>query len=835
MGASAGGLEAFSQLLSHLPAQCGAAFVVVQHLDPRHESLLSALLAKKSLLPVVQLGERVRVQPDHVYVVPPARAPKLAGGFLRTAALHKSIGGSTLIDQFFASVAKSMGTRAVGVLLSGSGHDGVAGLLAIQAAGGTTLCQAPDSAQMTSMPQAAINAQAADLVLDLPALAKELARIGRALSAGQEPESELLPRAEEADLDAILAALRNHTGLDFATYKQSTVRRRLARRMALGRFDSVASYARHLDSHPREASDLAEDLLIHVTKFFRDPGMFAALKRNALPRLMRDRGVHEPLRIWVAGCATGEEVYSIAISVLTYLEGKAARPVVQIFGTDISEVAIAKARAGIYAEKIRADVPAATLRKYFLKVEGGYQVVRQVRSLCAFARHDMTCDPPFSRLDLISCRNVLIYHTAEAQQRALAMFHYALLPHGVLILGSSESSGARPDLFSALSSRERIFTKKTARTHTSFRVGPGEPRRPHAFAVGRSSDSTALTQLACKEADRILLGRVAPASVLVDPDLQIVQFRGQPGPYIRPASGTASLSVLKMVHPALSPELRRALKPVRGMLKASSKVVSLDIDGVTIEVRMEVLPIHVAQTQPRHALVMFHPLPAQRKVSEGPAPGKRRPAVEQLKRELATARDQLQSLIAEHDAATDALQGALESGQSSNEELQSTNEELETAKEELQSTNEELSTVNDELHARNLELNQLNSDLAHVLANIDIPVLTLGSDARIRRFNQAAERLLNLLPGDVGRPLSDVRATLTGVDLAKVVAQVIKTGTPAEVALGERDERASVLRARPYPSASSGIDGVVVTLVSDQSPFAAGAAARGRRVKAARK
>jgi two-component system, chemotaxis family, CheB/CheR fusion protein len=520
--------------------------------------------------------------------------------------------------------------------------------------------------------------------------------------------------------------------------------------------------------------------------------------------------------------------------VLTYLEGKAKQPVLQIFGTDISEVAIAKARAGIYPEKIRADVPAATLRKYFSKVEGGYQVARQVRSLCAFARHDMTLDPPFSRLDLISCRNVLIYHTPEAQQRALSMFHYALLPNGVLILGSSESSGARPDLFSALSSRERVFVKKAARMHTPFRVGPGEPKRSHAFALGRASESTALTQLACKEADRILLGRVAPASVLIDPDLQIVQFRGQPGPYIRPASGTASLSVLKMVHPALSPELRRALKPVRGALKASNKTISLDIDGVGLEVRMEVLPIHVAQTLPRHALVMFHPLPPQRLVSERASGGKRRPAVEQLKRELATARDHLQSLIAEHDAATDALQSALESGQSSNEELQSTNEELETAKEELQSTNEELSTVNDELQARNLELNQLNSDLVHVLANIDMPVLTLGNDARIRRFNQAAERLLNLLPGDIGRPLSDVRTTLTGVDLARLVAQVIRTGTPAEVAVGERDGAGSTLRARPYPSAASGVDGVIVTLVSDRQPSGTGVIRRSRRANAAK-
>jgi two-component system CheB/CheR fusion protein len=832
VGASAGGLDALSQLLSSIPSQCRAAIVVVQHLDPRHESLLSTLLAKKSRLPVVQLGKRVRVQSAHVYVVPPARSVKLVRGILHTAALQKSVGGSSLIDQFFVSVADSLGKRSVGVLLSGSGHDGVAGLVAIQAAGGTTLCQSPESAQMPGMPQAAISAKAADLVLDIRAIGGELVRIGDALcdSSKGTPSEPLPPAGSDPrhDLSGVLAALRGHTGLDFSTYKQSTVTRRLARRMALGKFVSVESYVRHLANHPREAADLAEDLLIHVTKFFRDPAMFAALKRTALPRLLREREGDAPLRIWVAGCATGEEVYSLAISVLSYLEGvearrsarepnKAKRPAIQVFGSDISELAIAKARSAIYPAKIRSDVPAAVLRKYFIKVDAGYQVTRQVRALCAFARHDITLDPPFSRLDLISCRNVLIYHTAEVQQRVLSMFHYALLPKGVLILGSSESSGGRPDLFTGLSPAEKLFVKKTARPQAAFRMSASEAKRPLPFVPGMVSDSAALTQLACNETDRILLARIAPASVLVDADLQILQFRGQPGPYIRPVSGTASLSVLKMVHPSLAPELRRALRTVKSAIKASNKTIALDCDGTSLEVRMEVLPIYAAQAQPRHALVMFHPLLAPLLAHEPRSARKRRPPEEQLRRELVTARDQLQSLIAEHEAATEALQATLESGQATNEELQSTNEELETAKEELQSTNEELSTVNDELQARNLELNQLNNDLVHVLASIDMPVLTLGSDARIRRFNQAAERVLNLLPGDIGRLLSDVRTTLAGVDLAKLAMRVIKGGAPAEVVVESRDGDVYLLRARPYPAGSTGVDGVIVTLVSDRT------------------
>lgn len=819
IGASAGGLEAFSLLLSSMPTQCGAALVVVQHLDPSHKSLLSGLLTRKSPFPVVQLGKRTRAQPDHVYVVPPARSLRLVDGFLDTAPLRKSSGGSSLIDQFFVSLAQGAGRRAVGVLLSGSGSDGVAGLRAIQAAGGTTLCQSPGSAQMAGMPLAAIHAQAADLVLDLPALADELVRIGAALSGGASVTSSSAADPGSGELHGLLTALRSHTGLDFSTYKTATVRRRLARRMALGKFETIPSYVRHLTSHPQEAADLAEDLLIHVTKFFRDPEAFVALKRVALPRLLRGRGMHEPLRIWVPGCATGEEVYSLGITLLEYLEGATVKPPIQIFASDISEVAIAKARAGLYPAKIEADVPSEILRKYFNKVEGGYQIARSVRSLCAFARHDVTLDPPFSRLDLISCRNVLIYHTTEAQQRTLSMFHYALLPNGVLLLGSSESIGARPDLFASIAARERIFVKKMARSQAPFRMSAAEPQRSYPIQHSQITDS-AISVLACKEADRILLGRFAPAAVLVDPDLQIIQFRGQAGPCIRPVSGAASLSLLKMVHTGLSSELRQALRPAKGVLKASNMTLSIDADGVMLDVRMDVLPVFVPQAKPGHALVVFQTQPSRRPEKGPRASGAAASETERLKRELSNAQDQLQSLIADHEAATEALRAALDAGQSSNEELQSTNEELETAKEELQSTNEELSTVNDELQARNVELNQLNADLVNLLASIDVPVLSLGRDARIRRFNQAAERVLNLLPGDVGRSLSEVRTNLRGVELSTLVAQVIKTGQPAEVEVRSHEDEAYVLGARPYPSGSTGVDGVILTLRSARTPSA---------------
>jgi two-component system CheB/CheR fusion protein len=822
VGASAGGLEAFSQLLSRLPATCGAAFVLAQHLDPKHESLLAELLARRSALPVIELGRRTRVQPDRVYVVPPACSLRLTGDSLHTTLKRKARGHPSLIDDFFTSLANNRGKRAVGVLLSGSGQDGVAGLEAIQAAGGTTLCQSPRSAQMPSMPQAAVSAQAADLVLDLPELADELVLIGRTLSGGalSAPGDEVVSAGHD-DLAGVVAALRSQTGLDFSSYKPSTVRRRLARRMAFGKFNSITSYRRHLVEDPREAADLAEDLLIHVTRFFRDAAMFAALKRLSFPRLLRERGGNQPIRIWVPGCATGEEVYSLAISLLEYLEGSTPRPPIQIFGTDLSEQAIAKARAGLYPAKTRTDIPAALLHKYFTQADGGYQISRKVRSLCAFARHDVTLDPPFSRLDLISCRNVLIYHTVEAQHRALSMFHYALLPNGILILGSSESIGAKPDLFTPLAARERIFVKRAARTPAAFGVSVAEPTHAHPLIAERAVESSSIALLAGKQADRVLLGKYVPAAVLVDRDLQILQFRGASGPFIRPASGASSLSVLKMVHPSLSTELHRALRPVKGSIKASSTTVTIDTDGRSVDVRVEVLPIYVSQAQPQHALVVFQAAPGARADKE-PKEGKTRGAVERLKSELIAAREHLQSLISEHESASEALRAALDAGQSSNEELQSTNEELETAKEELQSTNEELSTVNDELQARNLELNQLNNDLAHVLFSIDVPILTIGRDARIRRFNHAAQRALDLLPGDIGRPLPDVRTSRPAIGLAKVVAQVIKAGSAAEIEVLGPDQRPDVWHVRPYPG-SAGVDGVIVTLVSSRNQASEGA------------
>jgi two-component system CheB/CheR fusion protein len=409
------------------------------------------------------------------------------------------------------------------------------------------------------------------------------------------------------------------------------------------------------------------------------------------------------------------------------------------------------------------------------------------------------------------------------------MFHYALLPNGMLLLGSSESIGARPDLFASLAARERIFVKKMARAQAPFRVSAAEPQRALATAAGQATQSTAQALLACKEADRVLLGKFVPAAVLVDPDLQILQFRGQPGACIRPVSGAASLSVLKMVHTSLSSELHQALRPVKGVCKASTRTLRIDADGVTLDVRMDVLPIFVPQAKPGHALVVFHATPARQSGKQPRTTEAVRGEAERLKRELSTAHDQLQSLIGDHEAATEALRTALDSGQSSNEELQSTNEELETAKEELQSTNEELSTVNDELQARNVELNQLNSDLVHVLASIDVPVLSLGHDARIRRFNQAAERVLNLLPGDVGRALSEVRTALRGVELAKLVAQVIKTGHPATVEVWSREDEVYALCARPFPSGAAGVDGVIVTLTSGHGPSTeTGGAIRGK-------
>jgi two-component system CheB/CheR fusion protein len=617
-------------------------------------------------------------------------------------------------------------------------------------------------------------------------------------------------------VSAVLRALRTATGVDFSEYKLATVRRRVARRMLLQRIDDFETYARHLRQTSSEAQALRDDLLIQVTGFFRDPKGFEVLRRHVFPTLLRERAAHEPLRIWVPGCATGEETYSLTICLLELLEETDSTVPIQVFGTDLSHAAIARARAGTFPASIENEVSGDRLRRFFVKTHGRYQVSKAIRDVCVFAPHDLTRDPPFSKLDLISCCNVLIYLGAALQERVLPVFHYALKPAGFLKLGPSESVGRFTNLFSLIDKKHKLYTRTTV---PSAYIGFGLAAADRIAAPARTTDKELgwSTSAIEKEADRLVLGRYAPAGVVVNPDMQIVQFRGPTGPYLEATPGTASFDLFKMARGGLGPALRQAMSRAakRGPVKAEG--LRVKINGRIRDVSLEVIPFGPAHgTRGRHHLILFSDA-RRRGVAVAPAPRSasrsNTPRDRQLTRELADARRHLQAVGQEHEAAMEELRAAAEEAQSSNEELQSLNEELETAKEELQATNEELITVNDELASRNTELALLNDDLSNFLTNSHVPMLMVGLDLRVRRMTPVTERALNMTAGDVGRPIRDLRLGVEVPRLEALIREVIETLSLQEREVESRDGRWYSVRIRPYRTLDNKIDGTVISFI----------------------
>jgi two-component system CheB/CheR fusion protein len=826
IGASAGGLEALSQLLAALPATFQMAIVLIQHLAPQHESALPALLGSVTKLPVVQAAEDMRVQGGRVYVIPPNVQMGITDGTLHLNPRPTDRSQYNPIDFFLRCLAETAQDQAIAVVLSGTASDGAAGVRDVKAVGGTTFAQRPDTAKYDGMPRAAIATGMVDLVLSPSEIAAELAHLASHsfARARHEPltEPEGHPEvASDADLTRIFAMLRISSGVDFRHYKLPTILRRLQRRMALHKITSIAGYVRYLEETSSEILLLYQDILIHVTRFFREPESFEALAAQAFPEIAKLRRGETPIRIWVCGCATGEEAYSVAIALLEYLGDQAGMSPIQIFATDVSETAIEAARNGVFTDAIAADVSPDRLRRFFTRVEGGYRVGKSVRDLCVFARQDLSRDPPFSKLDLILCRNVLIYMNAALQRKLMAVFHYALRPNGFLMLGNAETIGTQSDLFGIADKKHRLYAKKAAEAASAvhfpvdyLRAAQGAPR-PDAT---RTRDEGRSIQ---HEANRVILERYAPPGVVVDADLHIVQFRGQTGDYLEPAPGDPSLSLLKMAREGLLYGLRAALQTAR------KKNVPVRRDGLRVrsnggwrEVDLEVIPLPVGERH--HYLVLFHGALSEPRASG--ARGKRKAAAPQsapkpneiafaaLQQELAASREHLQSIIQELEAANEELQSANEEILSSNEELQSTNEELDTAKEELQSTNEELNTVNEELHGRNEELSRVNSDLVNLLGSVEIAIVIVASDMCIRRFTPMAERILNLIPSDVGRPIGHIKPNIDCPDLEALIADAVDRVVANEREVQDRSGTWYSLRIRPYKNVDNRIDGAVLSL-----------------------
>jgi len=815
-------------LLRSLPPDTGMAFVLLQHLDPRGASRYGELLRRETAMPIEEIKSGVTVEPNHVYFLPPGSFVDIDG---RRLILTKGRAGEHIrmpFDRFFVSLAGESKHRSIGVVLSGTNADGTGGLRAIREAGGITFAQSERSSKYFAMPASAISAGCVDSVLTAEQIGTRLGQISRHPWLRSGPSE--VGRLDAADakgpvkaLRSIFSQLRHHSGVDFTLYKRSTIHRRLARRMVLARVDSLETYARTLRSSPNQLDALFDDLLINVTQFFRDKQVFTALQKRIFPKLLRNR-LEEggDLRMWVAGCATGEEVYSLAIAALESMRRLGIDLRVQIFGTDLSETAINLARAGAYPPSIANDVSPERLRRFFQKTESGYQVGRVLRDLCTFARQNICQDPPFSRLDLISCRNVLIYLGPELQRRCIPIFHYALSPNGYLLLGSAETIGSFADLFSMVDKRHKVFVKKL--TPSRLPVGFGKAviaREPIALKPrGPRREHDISTEIQ-KEADRLVLQRVVPSGVVVNTQLQVVQFRGSTGTFLEHTSGDASLNLLQMVRPTLVVDLRAAIhKALKQNAPVRKEGIYLEQGGEHRLVDLDVLPFKVPSGgADRWLLVLFR---GQAVSTEPPATGEARHAVNakgrsateiRLRDELRANKESLQAIIEEQEATNEELKSANEEIESSNEELQSSNEELETAKEELQSTNEELQTLNEELNTRNTELAEVNNDLSNLLSSINLPIIMVDNGLTVRRATPPAEKLFNLIPADIGRRLTDIKPNLKCDDLDRIIHHVIEALETEEREVTDLDGGTYLMRIRPYRTRDNKIDGAVLTLV----------------------
>jgi two-component system CheB/CheR fusion protein len=813
VGASAGGLEALIELFGGLSQEPGMAFLVAVHLDPHSKSHLPEILSKSTPMPVRQVAEGMTVHANEVYLLPPNTNMALTDGHLMLTPRSTMPGTHMPIDHLFRSLATVQGSRAVGIVLSGGGTDGALGIQAIKSEGGITFAQDEKTAKHPSMPRAAILDGTIDYVLRPRDIARELQRIS------QHPYTrEAVPPAEVQTLDSILALLRSRLSVDFTHYKQSTIKRRILRRMALRGLEDVRSYLRFLRDDPVELQNLYHDFLIRVTQFFRELEAFEALKDKVFPALLEGRQSGQPLRIWVAGCSTGEEVYSLLIVLLEYLEDQPEMPPIKVLATDLNESALDKARAGIYLDNIEIDVSPERLRRFFIRQEGHYQISKAVRELCVFSRHNLISDPPFGHINLVSCRNVLIYMDTALQRRVLPILHYSLNPDGFLFLGSSESIGSFGELFDVIDFKHRIFAKKLAVNLAPLEFAPHVALEGHGIRMGREEGSGLWSALDVqREADRILLARYAPVGVVVDEGMTVLQFRGRTVTFLEPAPGMATLDLFRMLRDGLLAEVLAAINQakIENNSAVRESVRLLDGDESRV-VKIEVIPFKVAPAGVRFFLVLFQEqVQGQLALARPPAlpPTEADQQVVQLQQEITALREYLQSVIEEQESTNEELKSANEEILSANEELQSTNEELQTAKEEAQSANEELATVNEELRHRNAELARVNNDLMNLLSGVNIPIVMVSRDLRIRRLTPMAEKVFNLIPTDVGRPISDIKPNLNVHDLSRHIAAVIDSLAPYENEVQTNDGHWYTLRIRPYVTLDNKIDGASIVLL----------------------
>jgi len=806
IGASAGGLEAFTELISHLPDDTGMAFVLIQHLDARHDSHLTELLSKESKMPVAEVTGETRVEANRIYVIAPRSNLGISAGALHTP--PRSANGCNLpIDAFLRDLAADRGSRALGVVLSGTASDGTRGLQAIKAVGGTTFAQDARTAKFDGMPRSAIAAGVVDYVLSPAGIAQQLVALARDAQAPVESPDAVEP-PEDAELARIFRLVRSATGVDFTHYKHGTLARRIKRRMSLRGFATLEDYSRDLEQNRAEANALCENCFITVTAFFREPAVFEELKRLVFPALMENRAPADPIRIWVPGCASGEEAYSIAICLTEFFDEAKVQFPVEIFATDLSETAIEKARAGAYAGGALAHISPRRLARFFVRSDRGYQVVKNIRDMCVFARHNLAQDPPFSKLDLISCCNVLIYLGDVLQRKVWSTLQYALKPRGFLVLGPSESIGALSDSFHQMEKSHKIYCLRVAASTPALPPSEGPRTESRVDLRERVAGSGTALDIQ-READRLTLAEYAPPRVIVDGQMNIVEVRGRTAPYLELSPGEPTQNLLKLAREGLIAGLGKAIRTARRTNAVAEEAgFRIEDSGVLHDVTIKVTPFRGSpSSEERYFLIKFEEPPPQ-----GRPKAKRKPAKQgggdsaRLHRELVATKEYLQSIVEDNASTLEELRAA-------NEEAQAGNEELETAQEELESANEELNTLNEELKTSNLEFSKVNRDLANLLESISIPVVMVGRDLRIRRFTRAIEPMLNLVPSDVGRPITDFQPQVELPDLRRLLLDAMEGGNRKLRDIRDSYGRWYSLRILPSAGPDGKTDGAVMVLM----------------------
>jgi two-component system, chemotaxis family, CheB/CheR fusion protein len=810
IGASAGGVTALQRFFEALPEHTGAAFVVVVHLDPDHRSGLPQIIGGRTRMPVTQVNRTEKLEADHVYVIPPDRRVQLIDHEISPTEFEEPRGKRAPIDGFLRSATEHAGD-GFAIILSGGGSDGAIGVRAVKEAGGIILVQDPEEAEYSSMPRSAIASGVADFILPVRDLVARLVELIRTKGAVKQPEE---PEVDEELLRRLLAHLRVRTGHDFSKYKRSTVLRRLGRRMQVTRTDNLSEYYEVLRDSTDEAQALLADLLISVTTFFRDHDAFEALRAQVLPDLFEGKELDTKVRIWVPGCATGEEAYSIAMLLQEEASKHELRPPIQVFGSDLDVRALAMAREGRYPASIDADVSEERLRRFFIRESDGYRVRQEVRDTILFAVHDLLKDPPFSHVDLISCRNVLIYLDRVLQDQVCNTFHYALNPGGFLMLGAAEAADNPPGLFRTVDRNARIY-RSIEQAGDKPRLlprllGPATVRDQAALVGGHMSPSVALSEAALH---RRVLEQVAPPSILVDETHRVIHLSENAGRYLQPSGGSLSGDVVELARPELRFELRSALHRFFEQRQSTlSLPIMVRFNGAPHRVHLQVAG--VTATEALRALVMFI---EGESVDETVISAQSEPAtnetVRRLRQELELAHSRLRTVREESDAANEELRAANEELQSINEEYRSTSEELETSKEELQSINEELQTVNTELKLKLDAISRANSDLQNLLAATDFGTLFLDSDLRIKRFTERATDLFSITLSDEGRSISDFSHQLQYDDLIQDMRKVLSDLVPIRKEVRGRNNLFYDMRMRPYRTVDNKIDGVVITFV----------------------